>query len=66
MAALEATPVSVCVIAENWYVYFGGVMSLSASGGLRVPVFKFSVCWQLATTHRQFCVGCEVQLIDLG
>merc|ERR1712136_355075 len=31
-AALEATPVSVCVNAENWNDYTGGVMSSAACG----------------------------------
>merc|ERR1711916_378478 len=31
-AALEATPVSVCVNAENWNDYTGGVMSSKACG----------------------------------
>merc|ERR1712136_666073 len=31
-AAMEATPVSVCVNAENWNDYTGGVMSSAACG----------------------------------
>ena len=39
VAALEATSVSVCMIAENWYGYTGGVTSdRHPEEGLRMPV----------------------------
>jgi len=43
-AALEETPVSICVNAGNWDDYVGGVMTTAACGGFRAHAPAASAC----------------------